>query len=142
METPDNASPPKKTRGRPFAPGNRGGPGRPPVDEAQRAAKKVFALAVDRAVENITAALAPGIPQAINVISELATDPRVDPAVRLQACREFLDRSLGKPLVSQQNLNLNAAVAMSSEEIKRRGEAIAAHLRAGKALASDVDIFS
>jgi hypothetical protein len=101
-----------KVRGRPFTRGDariKAGPGRPPRSEIERAAAKlererraIFEVVKEELAGDLREALRGGVPLALNTMLRMIDDERIDPAVRLQACRDYCDRALGKPVVSQQ----------------------------------------
>lgn len=149
METQsENAAPEVQTQrklpGRPFQRGNPGGPGRPPRTEVERAAavaekarREVFRIAKDELAGDLTQLLKGGIPSAINALASIVEDEKADPAVRVSAARELLDRSLGKPLQSSQVAVADVTPRLDRAEAQKRIDAILA----GKVIEHEPSIF-
>ena len=73
-----------------FQPGQSGNPsGRPKTDDTIRG--------LARAHTNV----------AVEILVEIASNPKASEAARVQACNAILDRGWGKPVQTSQNLNVN-----------------------------------
>lgn len=89
-----------------FKPGQSGNPlGRPKTD------KTVQALAREQTET------------AIRTLTEIANNPRATDSARVQACNALLDRAWGRPVQTNQNLNVGTSYVDFLEELGRKDEA-------------------
>jgi hypothetical protein len=97
----------------------------------------VFRIAKDELAGDLTQLLKGGIPSAINALASIVEDEKADPAVRVSAARELLDRSLGKPLQSSQVAVADVTPRLDRAEAQKRIDAILA----GKVIEHEPSIF-
>ena len=95
----------------------------------QRAAEKVraevFRIAKDELAGDLTQLLCGGILSAINALASIVENDKADPAVRVNAARELLDRAVGKPMQS-----MTAAIATADFSITVNNDSLKAKLAA------------
>jgi len=96
MENATQTQPIAKARGRPFQPGNPGGPGRRRVTPEEREAKRLAERAADRVVTDVMAELRSMTGPAVDRLRKLIDDK--DPAVALRAATDVLNRVNGLPV--------------------------------------------
>jgi len=96
MENAQQTQPNAAPRGRPFQPGNPGGPGRRKVTPEEKEAKRLAERAADRVVNDVMAELRSMTGPAVDRLRKLIDDK--DPGVALRAATDVLNRVNGLPV--------------------------------------------
>jgi len=113
MENATQTQPIARGRGRPFQPGNPGGPGRRKVTPEEREAKRLAERAADRVVTDVMAELRSMTGPAVDRLRKLIDDK--DPAVALRAATDVLNRVNGLPV----STSIVASIGEGTEPLRR-----------------------